>query len=295
MPPIRKAVIPSAGLGTRFLPVTKSQPKEFLPILGKPLIHLVVEEAVAAGIDTIVLVVSERKAALETYFHSDPELERWLDAHGKKDEAERLRKVASLADVRSVRQPEPLGLGHAIGCARAAVGDEPFAILLPDVLFRSDTPCIAQLVQIFASRSASVVGVREINPEECHRYGVVSGQQVDNAPGRAVLRVNSVVEKPAPADAPSRYGVIGRYVLQPAIFDCIDRASRDSHGEIQFATALTAYAQQCPLLAAQIEGTEFDAGDRLGFVKATVAYTLQDSELGPPFRRYLEQLRLGDT
>lgn len=292
---VRKAVIPAAGLGTRFLPVTRSQPKELMPILGKPLIQYVVEEAVSAGLDTIILVVSPRKAALEQYFQTESELEHWLLARGKNREAEQLRMVSSLAKVCSVVQAEPLGLGHAIGCARAAVGDEPFAVLLPDVLFDSHTPCIAQLLQVFTSQGAAVIGMKEIEARDSRRYGIVSARPVATAPGASVLmQVDAVVEKPAPEDAPSRYGIIGRYILPPAIFTCLDQVPPDARGEIQLAPALTSYARHCPLLALQVEGMEYDAGDRLGFVKATVELALRDAELGPSFRHYLAELHRRD-
>jgi len=290
---VRKAVLPVAGLGTRFFPATKAQPKEMLPIVDKPLVQYAVEEAIASGIEYIILVTSEGKGVLEDHFDSDIELEYLLEARGKTAELALIREIAQLATVWSVRQKYPHGLGHAIGCARALVGDEPFAVILPDDIIDAATPCLRQLIEVYAEHPGCLLATRQVPPEVLARYGVLAVEPVAETrwPQR-LFRVTSLVEKPKPEQAPSRYAVIGRYILEPDIFELIERTSPDGSGEIQITDSLALYAQRQPMYAFLFEGEHYDAGDKLGFLRASVAYALKHPELGPAFRAYLKSLKL---
>jgi len=290
---VRKAVLPVAGLGTRFLPATKAQPKEMLPIVDKPLIQYAVEEAIAAGIEYIILVTSEGKDALEDYFDSDIELEHLLAARGKTAELALIREIAHLATVWSVRQKYPHGLGHAIGCARPLVGEEPFAVLLPDDIVDAATPCLRQLMEVYAEHPGCVLAARVVPPEAVERYGMLAVEPVAETrwPER-LFRVTSLVEKPKPAEAPSHYAVIGRYIFEPEIFALIEQTQPDASGEIQITDSLALYAQRHPLYAFLFAGEHYDVGYKLGFLRASVAYALKHPELGPTFRAYLKSLKL---
>ncbi len=292
---IRKAVLPVAGLGTRFFPATKAQPKEMLPIVDKPVIQYAVEEAVASGIEYIILVTSEGKDAIEDHFDSDPELERMLEERGKKEELELVRRISQLATVWSVRQKNPHGLGHAIGCARTLVGDEPFAVLLPDDIIDHPKPCMRQLIEVYEAHPGCILATEEVAAGTEERYGMLAVEPV-NEPARAewqgrVFRVKHLVEKPKPAESPSRYGVVGRYILEPEIFDCIDRTKPGRGGEIQITDSLLLYAQSKPIYAYRFEGAHYDAGDKLGYLKATVEFGLKHPDLGASFRAYLKSLK----
>lgn len=327
---IRIAVLPVAGLGTRFFPATKALPKEMLPIVDKPLIQYAVEEAVASGIEYIILVTSEGKDALEDHFDSNPELERILAERGKTEEVEIVRKLSHLATVWSVRQKYPHGLGHAIGCARALVGDEPFAVLLPDDIidpsptpldsasfgFAQDRrdklrtspalppesglgtghsiPCLEQLIEVFEAHPGCVLAMREVELGDVERYGILAGEPVA-APARAawegrLYRVTHLVEKPTPDEAPSRAAVIGRYVFEPEIFDAIAKTEPGRGGEIQLSDSLMAYARSRPVYAFRFEGTYYDVGTKAGFLRAQVEFGLKHPELGSAFRAYLKSL-----
>jgi UTP--glucose-1-phosphate uridylyltransferase len=290
---VRKAVLPVAGLGTRFLPATKAIPKEMLTLVDKPLIQYAVEEAVESGIRDIILVSGPGKDSLEDHFDHDPELIRELEARGKTQEAESLRALSQLANVVSVRQKKPLGLGHAVGCARDWVGREPFAVLLPDDLVDAPVPCTRQLLEVQEAQGGSVIATRAVDAPALERYGVMKVEPVESPrwPER-LFRVTDLVEKPRAADAPSPYVVIGRYILEPEIFDRIDATPPGRDGEIQLTDALRGLARERRLHAFLFEGIHQEAGERLGFLRSTLYYGLKHPELGPPLREYLKSLKL---
>lgn len=290
---VRKAVLPVAGLGTRFLPASKAQPKEMFALVDKPLIQHAVEEAVASGIEDIILVTGRGKEAIEGHFAADEGLQQLLAGRGLKEEAELVRQVGRLANVISVRQERPLGLGHAIGCARERVGEEPFAVLLPDDLIDASTPCTRQLLEVYAERGGCVIAAEEVPEAEIERYGVLGVEAVADSrwPGR-LFRVTQMVEKPRRAEAPSAFAVVGRYILEPEIFDLIAATPPGRGGEIQLTDALRRCPDGCPVYAFRFEGQRLDAGDKLGWLRASVHYALRHPELGPAFRDYLKSLKL---
>ncbi len=285
---IRKAVIPAAGLGTRFLPATKASPKEMLPLVDKPLIQYVVEEAVASGIQDIIVITGRGKRAIEDHFDRSFELEENLKGSGKAQVLSEIRRISNLANFCYVRQSEALGLGHAVLCAQHLIGDEPFTVLLGDEIIDTPTPALAQLIHVFKKRKGAVLGVQEVLRSEVSRYGIIAPRRL--APG--LYRVEDLVEKPAPADAPSRYAVIGRYVLPPEIFPILRKTQPGKNGEIQLTDALRQLAKQSPMFAYEVQGQRHDAGDKLGFLIATVEFALKNPSLGPPFSDYLKRLRL---
>ena len=290
---VRKAVLPAAGLGTRFLPATKAQPKEMLPVVDKPLIQYVVEECVASGIENIIIVTGRGKNAIEDHFDSTPELERFLEEKGKSDLAELVRKISNMIHFSYTRQKEPLGLGHAVLTAKELVGEEPFAVLLGDVIIPDPRPATRQLVEVYETTGTAVIAVEEVPREKTHLYGVVDAEPAAQPPwGARLLRVRNLVEKPKPAEAPSNLGVTGRYVLPPEIFDCLERTRPGTGGEIQLTDALRLLAEEKGLWAYIYEGTSYDAGDKLGFLRATVEMALRNPEFGEDFRAYLRSLKL---
>ncbi len=290
---VRKAVLPVAGLGTRFLPATKAQPKEMLPVVDKPLIQYAVEEAVASGIEDIILVTSHGKDSIEEHFDADHDLISLLESRGKQDEAALVRRTGELANVFSVRQKEPLGLGHAVGCARELVGNEPFAVILPDDIIDSPAPCIQQLLEVHAAHGGCIIATEEVHGPSIEHYGVMAVEPAGDTRWAGRLhRVTDMVEKPKASEAPSPYVVIGRYILEPEIFDLIDSTKPGRGGEIQLTDALLAFARQKAVYAFAFEGRHNDAGNKLGFLRATVHYALKHPELGPPFRDYLKSLKL---
>jgi UTP--glucose-1-phosphate uridylyltransferase len=272
---IRKAVIPAAGLGTRFLPVTKTVSKEMIPIIDKPMIHYIVEEAIQSGVEDIVLITSRHKEDLERYFDYNYELEDRLIKNGKTDLALSIKKIAESCNIICVYQKEPAGLGHAVGCARSVVGKEPFAVLLGDDLIDSEIPCTKQLIDIYEERGMSVVGVMEVPLADTAKYGIVGGDALDSR----TLKVTSMIEKPKPEDAPSRLAIPGRYVVDSAIFDCISQTKPGKGGEIQFTDALLDLAKTQGLLAHRFVGDRYDTGDRLGYLDATLTFGLRRPEL----------------
>ncbi len=290
---VRKAVLPAAGLGTRFLPATKAQPKEMLPVVDKPLVQYVVEECIASGIENIIIVTGRGKNAIEDHFDSAPELERYLEEKGKKDQARMVREISNMVHFSYTRQKEPLGLGHAVLTARELVGDEPFAVLLGDVIIPGPRPATKQLVEVYEATGVGAIAVEEVPKEKTHLYGIVDGKPASQPPwGERLLRVRNLVEKPKPADAPSNLAITGRYVLPPEAFDCLERTRPGASGEIQLTDALRLLAKESGLWAYVYEGKSYDAGDKLGFLKATVEIALQNPELGPGFRAYLRSLKL---
>jgi UTP--glucose-1-phosphate uridylyltransferase len=284
---IRKAVLPAAGLGTRFLPATKAQPKEMLPLVDKPLIQYVVEEAVLAGVTDVVIVTGRGKTAIEDHFDVSFELERFLEEKGKKEELAIVRAISDLVSVSYVRQKEALGLGHAVAVAESLVSGEPFAVLLGDDLVQSRVPAIGQLIEVYERVRAPVVAVMRVPGEEISSYGVVAVEPTER---EGLHRVTRLVEKPPRGEAPSDLAIIGRYVLTPSIFDHVRRTERDGKGEIQLTNALQSLLSETPLYAFEFEGTRHDCGNKLGFLKATVEYALERPDLGGAFRRYLREL-----
>jgi UTP--glucose-1-phosphate uridylyltransferase len=282
---IRKAVIPAAGLGTRFLPATKAIPKEMIPIVDIPMIQHIVEEAVEAGITEVILITARQKEAIENHFDYNYELEDSLEKKNKSDLAEISRKVGKMCNLISVRQKNPMGLGHAVLCAESIVGNEPFAVLLGDDLIDSKVPCTRQLIEVSERERASVVAVMEVPQEDVFKYGVVAGKSV----GPGLTHVERLVEKPAVAEAPSRLAIPGRYVLSPTIFHCLRETQPGKGGEIQLTDGLQLLAQREKLLAYQFEGTRYDTGDRIGFIDATLAYALKRPELAPAVRELMKK------
>jgi UTP--glucose-1-phosphate uridylyltransferase len=290
---VRKAVLPAAGLGTRFLPATKAQPKEMLAVVDKPQIQYVVEECVASGIEHIVIVTGKGKNSIEDHFDSSPSLEHFLEGKGKHDQAELVRKISNMVQVSYTRQKEPLGLGHAVLVARDLVGDEPFAVLLGDVLIPGPNPATKQLINVFEATGVGAIAVEEVPKDKTNLYGIVDGEPAPQPPfGERLLRIRDLVEKPKPENAPSNLAITGRYVLPAAIFDCLERTKPGAGNEIQLTDALRILAREQGLWAYIYEGISYDAGDKLGFLKATVEIALQNPEFGAAFRSYLKTLKL---
>ncbi len=285
---VRKAVFPAAGLGTRFLPATKASPKEMLPLVDKPLIQYVVEEAVASGIESVIIVTGRGKAAIEDHFDVSFELEKLLEERGKHAELKAMRAISEMARVGYVRQREALGLGHAVLQARELVGDEPFAVMLSDDIIDAETPALRQLLDVYEKYDAPVVAVFEVAGEAISRFGVIDGEQVEHG----VYRIKDMIEKPAAAEAPSDLAIIGRYVLTPDIFDEIEKTRPGAIGEIQITDAMRSLLKKRPFYAVRLKGTRYDAGDKLGFLIATVEFALKHEELAPEFREYLKSLKL---
>src|SRR3979411_2115935 len=290
---IRKAVLPAAGLGTRFLPATKAQPKEMLAVVDKPQIQYVAEECVASGIEHIIIVTGRGKSSIEDHFERPPFHEDFLKKHGKKQQAKLVRDIADMVQVSYTRQKEPLGLGHAVLVARDLVGDEPFAVLLGDVLIPGENPATRQLVDVYAATGVGAIAVEEVPKDRTHLYGIVAGEPAPQPPfGARLLRIRDLVEKPKPEKAPSNLAITGRYVLPPEIFEHLARPKPGAGNEIQLTDGMRIMAQEQGLWAYIYEGISYDAGDKLGFLKATVELALQNPEFGAPFRSYLKGLKL---
>ena len=285
---VKKAVFPAAGLGTRFLPATKAQPKEMLPLVDKPTIQYVVEEAVASGLTEIIIVTGRGKRAIEDHFDAAFELEYYLQDRGKLEELGEIKTISELASVSYVRQKEPLGLGHAILCARPLVGDEPFGAFLGDDVIVARTPCMRQLLAVFERYGGPVLAVERVPRDEIPRYGVIRPKPV----GGNVYEVLDLVEKPPAQEAPSDLAIIGRYVLTPDLFPALAETRPDARGEIQLTDGLRALRRARPLYAVEFEGKRYDTGDKLGFLKATVEFALARPDLAEAFRAYLKTLKL---
>ena len=281
---IRKAVIPVAGLGTRFLPATKTVPKELLPIVDIPAIQYVVQEAVDSGISEVIFVTGRGKDSIEDHFDEIPELEQVLEERGQKEAVQNLRQIAAMIEVVSVRQKKPLGLGHAVFCARDLVGDEPFAVLLSDDLIEAPVPCLRQLMEIFAEKGESVLALRRVPEDQVRRYGIVQGKQLT----KGLYEVENMMEKPQPHETPSRLAIIGRYILRPEIFSLLENVTPGKGGEIQLTDGISQLARQRKVYGYEFEGEHYDIGDKFGFVRATVAYALKRPELKEQTREYLQ-------
>ncbi|AEF95397.1 UTP-glucose-1-phosphate uridylyltransferase [Desulfotomaculum nigrificans CO-1-SRB] len=283
---VRKAIIPAAGLGVRFLPATKAQPKEMLPIVDKPTIQYIVEEAVASGIEDILIVTGRNKRAIEDHFDKSLELEIQLDHKQKHELLGLVRDISEMVDIHYIRQKEPLGLGHAVYCARKFIGDEPFAVLLGDDVIHSKVPCLKQLINLYEEVRYSVVGVQEVPQEHVNRYGIVEAA----SEREGVCRVYDLVEKPEIGQAPSRLAVMGRYILSPRIFDILAMTRPGAGGEIQLTDALRKLVQAEAIYGCIFEGRRYDVGDKLGYLQATVEFALQRPDLAEDFRKYLKEL-----
>ncbi|MBW7452708.1 UTP--glucose-1-phosphate uridylyltransferase GalU [Paenibacillus sepulcri] len=283
---IRKAIIPAAGLGTRFLPATKAMPKEMLPIVDKPTIQYIVEEAVASGIEDIIIVTGKGKRAIEDHFDSSFELEYNLREKGKFELLDEVQKSSQMADIHYIRQKEPKGLGHAIWCARKFIGNEPFAVLLGDDIVKSETPCIKQLMNVFEDTGNSVVGVQPVGNEEVSRYGIV---EFENRNER-LIQVKGMVEKPTLENAPSNFAIMGRYILTPDIFSILTHQEAGTGGEIQLTDAINELNCKELVWAYHFEGKRYDVGEKLGFIKTTIECALGNKEIGPDLLEYLNKL-----
>ncbi|ADG05580.1 UTP--glucose-1-phosphate uridylyltransferase GalU [Kyrpidia tusciae] len=286
--PVRKAVIPAAGLGTRLLPATKAQPKEMLPIVDKPAIQYIVEEAVAAGIEDIIIITGRNKRAIEDHFDRNIELEMELEAKGDEKALEEVRRIAELADVHYIRQKQPRGLGHAVACAKSFVGDEPFAVLLGDDVMFSERPCIAQLIDLYRETGGAVVGVQEVPRAEVSRYGIVDPN--GPGPGGVGHRARALVEKPSPEEAPSNLAIMGRYVITPEIFAILDDLPPGKGNEIQLTDGLNVLCRTQGVWAMPFEGRRFDIGNPMGLLRASVEVALMREDIGPAMEAYLEEL-----
>jgi UTP--glucose-1-phosphate uridylyltransferase len=287
---IRKAIFPAAGLGTRFLPATKAQPKEMLPLVDKPIIQYVIEEAVASGLTSIIIVTGRGKNAIEDHFDVSYELEKLLLERGKTDLLDEVRSISNLINVCYVRQGEQLGLGHAVLMAKDLIGDEPFAVMLGDDIIDSKVPCMKQMVEVFERHGGPVIAVQQVPKSEISAYGVIDATA---EPGQdRVYRIRDLVEKPRVEDAPSDLAIIGRYILTPEVFEELERTPRDAAGEIQLTNGLRRLKDRRAIFGYRFEGVRHDAGNKLGFLKATVEFALQREDLGAPFREYLRSLKL---
>jgi UTP--glucose-1-phosphate uridylyltransferase len=290
---IRKVVIPAAGIGRRFLPATKVIPKEMLPVAGRPLIQFAVEEAAASGIETVILVIGKGKKLLREHFHRDVPVENLLSKWGYPEDAEAIRKLSQIADIRTAWQHSPLGLADAVRSARALVGDEPFAVILPDAVIDSIEPCIGQLMSCYERHPGCVIATRLIKAAEIERFGVLKLIQMrDHCCAGRTARVNSLVERPRAGTTTSRYGIFGRYILEPGIFDAIEQTHAGFGGELQLTDALLTSSSSSALYGYRFVGEHYDAGSKLGFLQANVAFAMKDPQMAAPLRKYLATLQL---
>lgn len=282
---IRKAIIPSAGLGTRFLPATKAQPKEMLPIVDKPTIQYIIEEAIASGIEEILIITGRSKKSIEDHFDRSVELELELSKAGKDEMLEMVHDISEMVDIHYIRQKEPRGLGHAIHCAKTFVGDEPFAILLgDDIVYNDEKPCLKQLIDCYDEYKTSILGVQTVPEENVSKYGIVDGIEIEDR----VCKVKGLVEKPSVEDAPSNVAILGRYIVTPKIFEILERTKPGKGNEIQLTDALLELINEEAMYAYNFEGRRYDIGDKLGFLEATVEYALRRDNLKDQFIEYLK-------
>ncbi|MFW5913648.1 MAG: UTP--glucose-1-phosphate uridylyltransferase GalU [Bacillota bacterium] len=284
---VRKAIIPAAGLGTRFIPATKAQPKEMLPIVDKPTLQYIIEEAVESGIEEILIITGRNKTSIEDHFDHSVELEKVLEEKGKYDLLEEVKRVSEMVDIHYIRQKEPLGLGHAISRAKSFIGNEPFAVLLgDDIVYNGKYPCLKQMIEVYEKEEASVLGVQTIDWDDVSKYGIVAGKKL-----RAKLySVEGLVEKPDREDAPSNVAVLGRYIINPTIFPILDTTKPGKGGEIQLTDALKELATKEKMVAYDFDGIRYDVGNRIGFLKATVEFALRRDDVKDDFETYLKGL-----
>jgi UTP--glucose-1-phosphate uridylyltransferase len=284
---VKKAVIPAAGFGTRFLPATKVVPKELLPIVDKPTIQYIMEEVAAAGIEEVILITGREKGSIEDHFDTSTELEDHLKKKGKEDLLRMVREISEMVTLVSVRQKEPLGLGHAILCAKRTVGEEPFAVLLGDDLIDAKIPCIKQMIDVYQEMDGALIAIQKVPRSETHLYGIIKGKRVKER----VYRIEEMVEKPKQGRAPSNLAIIGRYILPPQIFGILEKVSPDVKGEIQLTDGLRELSQRLPVFGYEFFGDRYDAGDKLGYLQANISFGLKHPELGPKLKHYLKSLR----
>lgn len=280
---VKKAIIPAAGLGTRFLPATKAMPKEMLPIVDKPTIQYIVEEAIESGIEDIIIVTGKGKRAIEDHFDHSFELEQNLFERGKMDLLNEVQKSSKLIDIHYIRQKEPKGLGHAIWCARKFIGDEPFAVLLGDDIVEAETPCLQQMIEQYDRYHASILGVQQVKETEVSRYGIVDGNRIDNR----LYNVSNLIEKPRQEEAPSNLAILGRYILSPRIFDILENQKPGAADEIQLTDAIAELNKHEAVYAYDFEGTRYDVGDKLGYIQTTIEFALQRGNLKKELLDYL--------
>lgn len=286
--PITKAVFPAAGLGTRFLPATKASPKEMMPLVDKPLIQYVVEEAVSSGIEEVVVITGRGKRAIEDHFDVAFELEEDLKAKGKHKLLSEVQRIANMVTFCYIRQKKALGLGHAVLVAKRIVGNEPFAVLLGDDIIDSEVPALQQMMEVYRRYPATILAIQKVPRSQTHQYGIIDGKKIEDG----IYLVNDLVEKPSAREAPSNLAIIGRYILTPEIFDSLERTKPGKGGEIQLTDGLKLLMQKQPIYAYEFQGKRHDAGDKLGFLKATVEFGLKNEEFGKDFRNYLKKLKL---
>ncbi|WP_017726207.1 UTP--glucose-1-phosphate uridylyltransferase GalU [Halalkalibacterium ligniniphilum] len=287
---VKKAIIPAAGLGTRFLPATKAQPKEMLPIVDKPTIQYIVEEAVASGIEDILIITGRGKRAIEDHFDKVVELEEELKKSGKEVLLRSVQQSTDLLDIHYIRQKKPAGLGHAVYCARKFIGDEPFAVLLGDDIVKSDDkPCLQQMMELYEEHESPIIGVQEVADEEVERYGIVDCEPY----GKGIHKVKRLVEKPKRAEAPTNIAIMGRYILTPDIFDVLATTAPGKSNEIQLTDALQTLSEQRQVLAYEFQGTRYDVGEKLGFIKTTIEFALDRDDLKEDMKHYLQELVAG--
>jgi UTP--glucose-1-phosphate uridylyltransferase len=285
---VRKAAFPAAGLGTRFLPATKAQPKEMLPLVDKPLIQYGVEEALDSGIDNIIIITGRGKNAIEDHFDVSYELETILMQRGETELLAIVKEISEMANLSYVRQKEALGIGHALLTARELIGNEPFACFLGDDIIDSQVPCMKQLLNIFVEKENPVVAIEEVPQENVSAYGIIAGREI----GDGLYEISDMIEKPSTEEAPTNLAIIGRYVLTPDLFEVLKNVQQDAKGEIQLTNGLRLLLKERPIYGYKFKGTRYDAGNKLGFLKATVEFALKRKDLGEPFRRYLRTLKL---
>jgi UTP--glucose-1-phosphate uridylyltransferase len=285
---VRKAVIPAAGFGTRFLPATKAVPKELLPIVDKPTIQYIMEEVAAAGIEEVILITGREKGSIEDHFDTSIELENHLKKKNQKDLLQMVRNISEMVTLVSVRQKEPLGLGHAILCAKKVVGEEPFAVLLGDDLIDARISCIRQMMEVYQKMEGALLAIQKVPKTETHLYGIIRGRRVSDR----IYRIEEMMEKPKKGTAPSNLAIIGRYILPPKIFEILERVTPDPNGEIQLTDGLRELSKRHPVFGYQFFGDRYDAGDKLGYLQANISFGLKHPELGPKLKRYLKNLKL---
>lgn len=283
---VRKAIIPAAGLGTRFLPATKAQPKEMLPVVDKPTLQYIIEEAVDSGIEEILVITGRNKKSIEDHFDRSIELEIELEKKGKTKMLEEVRRISDMADIYYIRQKEPKGLGHAVSCARSFIGDEPFAVLLGDDIVYSEKPCLKQMIEVYNEYKTTILGVQEVEKSEVSKYGIVEGKAIENG----VYKVKDLVEKPKVEEAPSNVAILGRYIVSPDIFEILERTPPGVGGEIQLTDALKELVKVEAVYAYVFEGKRYDVGDKQGFLEATVETALGREDLREEFLEYLKSV-----
>ncbi len=282
---VHKAIIPAAGLGTRFLPATKAQPKEMLPIVDKPTLQFIIEEAVESGIEEILIITGRNKKSIEDHFDKSVELELELEKKGKIKLLEEVRKISDMVNIHYIRQKEPLGLGHAIYCAKSFISNEPFAVLLGDDIVYSNKPCLKQMLEVYDEYKTTILGVQKVPEAEVSKYGIVKGKQIEDR----IYKVKDLIEKPAVGDAPSNIAILGRYIINPVIFEILEHTKPGKGGEIQLTDALKELAHREAMYAYNFEGKRYDVGDKQGFLEATVEYALRREDLREGFLDYLRK------